>query len=272
MSFNKLKLIDPLLKAIEERGYKDATFIQKKAIPQILQRKNVMGIAKTGAGKTAAYSIPVVQLIHRIDKKSTGKPTLRALVVTPNDKLSLQAGKSFSDYAKHTIVKHAVVTNHEDKDQINLLNEGVNVLVANSKVIEALKNQNANTFKDIKILVLDEFDEMLNGSSKEDIQKMLGAIPEGIMTVCFTGKTNKDIDELLKHRLEGAEKFEVKPRPKKGDRHKNKSDKPRSGDSKGPKGQKGDGKKKKKKKKGGGRKSTEMSAKLKAKFLWPLEK
>jgi len=270
MSFNKLKLIDPLLKAIEERGYKEATFIQKKAIPQILQRKNVMGIAKTGAGKTAAYSIPVVQLIHRIDKKSTGKPTLRALVVTPNDKLSLQAGKSFSDYAKHTIVKHAVLTNHKDTAQINLLNEGVNVLVSNCNEIEALKNLNQGTFKDIKILVLDEFDEMLNGSSKEYIQTMLGIFPVGIQTICFTGKVDDDIDALLKQRLEGAEKFEVKPRPKKGTKQKKKSDKPRSGNPNAPKG---DAKKKKKKKKGGGgRKSTEMSAKLKAKFLWPLEK
>ena len=157
MSFTKLKLIDPLLRAIEERGYKEATFIQKKAIPQILQRKNVMGVAKTGAGKTAAYSIPVVQLIHRIDKKSTGKPTLRALVITPNDKLSLQAGKSFSDYAKHTIVKHAVVTNHQDSDQVKLLEEGVNVLVANSKEIGPLKSKFSDAFKEIKILVLDEF-------------------------------------------------------------------------------------------------------------------
>ncbi len=267
MSFTKLKLIDPLLRAIEERGYKEATFIQKKAIPQILQRKNVMGIAKTGAGKTAAYSIPVVQLIHRIDKKSTGKPTLRALVVTPNDKLSLQAGKSFSDYAKHTIVKHAVVTKHDDQSQVKLLEEGVNVLIVNAKEIEPLQNKNKDTFKDVKILVLDEFDAMLKDGSKEQIEKMLGNIPSGIQTICFTGSAGPDIDGLLKQRLEGAEKFEVYPRPKKGDKNKpnKKSDKSKKDGAKA-------NAKKKKKKKGGGRKSTEMSDKLKAKFLWPLEK
>ena len=242
MSFTKLKLIDPLLKAIEERGYKEATFIQKKAIPQILQRKNVMGIAKTGAGKTAAYSIPVVQLIHRIDKKSTGKPTLRALVVTPNDKLSLQAGKSFSDYAKHTIVKHAVVTNSEDQDQVGLLNEGVNVLVANSKTITELKKKNQEAFNDVKILVLDEFDAMLTGSSKDGMEEMLSAIPKDIQTICFTGVVNEEIDGLLKQRLDGAEKFEVRPRPKKGDKNKKKSNKPKKD------GPKGDAKKKRRKK------------------------
>lgn len=271
MSFTKLKLIDPLLRAIEERGYKEATFIQKKAIPQILDRKNILGIAKTGAGKTAAYSIPVVQLIHRRDKKSTDKPTLRALVVTPDDKLSLQAGKSFSDYAKHTIVKHAVVTKHDDQDQIKLLEQGVHVLITNVKEIEALQNKHKEVFKDVKILVLDEFDGMLKATSKEHIQKMLEGIPAGIQTICFTGTEGEEIDVLLKPRLEGAEKFEVWSKAKKGDKKK-KSNKSNKSDKPNKEGSNPNAKKKKKKKKGGGRKSTEMSDKLKAKFLWPLEK
>ena len=266
MSFNKLKLIDPLLRAIEERGYKEATFIQKKAIPQILQRKNLMGIAKTGTGKTAAYSIPVVQLIHRIDKKSTGKATLRALVLTPNDQLSKQAGKSFQDYSKHTIVKHTVITNGEDENQMSKLNEGVNVLVANASAMNSIKGEQNETFKDVKILVLDEFDAMLKSTSKEELDGILNMIPKDIQTICFTGQVNDDINGLLDGRLKDAERFEVKPRPKKGDKSKNKSNKPKQ------EGPKGDAKKKKKKKKGGGRKSTEMSDKLKAKFLWPLEK
>ncbi len=268
MSFTKLKLIDPLLKAIEERGYKEATFIQKKAIPKILERKNLLGIAKTGTGKTASYTIPVVQLIHRIDKKSTGKPTLRVLVLTPNDKLSLQAGKSFSDYAKHTIVKHAVITNLKDQDQMGLLSNGVNVLISNIDNVNPLKKDNQSIFDEIKILVLDEFDKMLASNSNKEIENILSFVPKDIQTLCFSGKMGDDIKSLLGERLKDAEKFEVKAQVKKGEKNK-KKDKgsQRNGDN-----IKGKSKKKKVKKKKGGRQSTEMSDKLKAKFLWPLEK
>lgn len=272
MSFNKLKLIDPILKAIEERGYKEATYIQKKAIPFILGRKNLLGIAKKGTGKTAAYSIPIVQLIHRIDKNNTDKPVVRALVITSHDALSLQVGKTFSDYAKHTIVKHAVITNPEDQDQLGLVNKGVNVLIGTSSAINKIQNDNPTALADVKMLVLDEFDATMKADSGEVLSGLLKAIPSNIQTICFAEQASKELDGLLDGRLTEVEKFEVKGKPRKANK---------GGKKKGPSNDKSkskDGKdaankpKKKKKKGGGGRRSTEMSDKLKAKFLWPLEK
>jgi len=266
MSFNNLKLIDPVLRAIEERGYKDATYIQKKTIPLVLARKNLLGIAKKGTGKTAAYAIPIVQLIHRIDKNSSGKPVVRGLIITSSDKLSLQAGKTFSDYAKHTIVKHAVITNPEDQDQLGLLDEGVHVLIGTNENISAIFAKKSEALKEVKMLVLDEFDLTIKDQGKEKVQKLLSSIPSGIVTFCFTGEASEEVDALLEGRMDKAEKFVVKGKPKK---NKKKGDK----GGKKPQGNKdGNQKKKKKKKKGGGRRSTEMSDKLKAKFLWPLEK
>jgi len=215
MSYTKLKLIDPVLKAIEERGYKEATYIQKKTIPLILARKNLLGIAKKGTGKTAAYAIPIVQLIHRIDKNSTGKPLVRGLVITSSDKLSLQAGKTFGDYAKHTIVKHAVITNPEDQDQLALLNEGVNVLIGTAKNISAIFDRQPQALSEVKMLVLDEFDVTVKEEGSESVKNLLGAIPSGIVTFCFVGEGSEEVDTLLEGRMENAEKFVVKGKPKK---------------------------------------------------------
>ncbi len=267
MSFNKLKLIDPVLRAIEERGYKEATYIQKKAIPFILERKNLLGIAKKGTGKTAAYSIPIVQLIHRIDKNNTEKPVIRALVVTSKDELSLQAGKTFSDYSKHTIVKHAVITNPDDKDQLDLLNGGVNVLIGTSKNISTIFKKEPKFLAEVKMLVLDEFDETVKKEGAENVKELLGSIPSGIVTICFAGEETDEVKGLLEGRMDKAEKFVVKGKPKK-----NKKKGEPSSDKSKKTGDKNQKPKKKKKKKGGGRKSTEMSDKLKSKFMWPLEK
>jgi len=274
MSFNKLKLIDPVIKAIEERGYKDATYIQKKTIPLILQRKNFLGIAKKGTGKTAAYAIPVVQLIHRIDKNNTDKPIIRGLVITSSDKLSLQVGKTFSDYAKHTIVKHAVITDPDNQDQLALLSEGVNVLIGTAKNISAIFNKQPKALAEVKMLVLDEFDVTVKEEGSDAVKNLLGSIPTGIVTFCFVGEGSEEVETLLEGRLENAEKFVVKGKPKKN----KKKGGPSSDKSKNKDGNRDGGKdknkqkKKKKKKGGGGRRSTEMSDKLKSKFMWPLEK
>lgn len=270
MSFNKLKLIDPILKAIEERGYKEATYIQKKAIPHVLGRKNLLITAKKGSGKTASYTIPIVQLIHRIDKNSTEKPVVRALVITSRDDLSAQVGKTFRDYSKHTIVKHVFITDADDLKQINILNEGVNVLIGTAETVNKIYEKKPEALADVKMLVLDEFDVTMNAAPDGIVKGLLEAIPNEIQTICFAEKTSEELDALMQDRMKDAVKFEVTGKPRKSDKGKKKKG-PSNDKNKSKDGKKQD-KPKKKKKKGGGRRSTEMSDKLKAKFLWPLEK
>src|SRR5918997_287566 len=109
MSFEKLNLIQPIAKALAEEGYTKPTPIQEQAIPVVLQRRDLFGIAQTGTGKTAAFAIPMLQMLHEEAGRETGRRTIKVLICTPTRELAIQIGESFAAYGKHLRLRHTVI-------------------------------------------------------------------------------------------------------------------------------------------------------------------
>src|SRR3977135_3728427 len=131
MSFNKLQLIEPILKALNKEGYTTPTPIQEQSIPLILQQKDLLGSAQTGTGKTAAFAIPILQLMHQHQKHQPGKRAIKALVLTPTRELAIQIDERFESYGKYLDLKHIVIFGGVSQTpQVNALHRGVDILVA----------------------------------------------------------------------------------------------------------------------------------------------
>jgi ATP-dependent RNA helicase RhlE len=212
MRFKELGLISPILKALDEKGYEEPTAIQEQAIPLVLNRKDLLGCAQTGTGKTAAFSLPIIQLIHQIEKKETGKPTLRSLIVTPTRELAIQIEENIKFYARHTIVKHAVIFGGVKQNaQVAQLRKGVHVLVATPGRLLDLIDQGYLSLDTIKLFVLDEADRMLDMGFIHDIRKMLELLPKKRQSLFFSATMPKDIEQLSRQILYKPEKISVAP-------------------------------------------------------------
>lgn len=210
MKFNNLKLIEPILQAIEEKGYETPTKIQAAAIPIILQRKDVLGIAQTGTGKTAAFAIPIIQLIYRIDGNQQKRPPLRALILTPTRELAIQIDENIRDYNKYTKIKHTVIFGGvKQGKQVQAIREGVQILVATPGRLLDLINQRILTLDDIKVFVLDEADRMLDMGFIHDIKKLLRVLPEERQTLFFSATMPANIITLSSKMLIDPQRVEV---------------------------------------------------------------
>ncbi len=210
MKFNNLKLIEPILQAIEEKGYETPTKIQAAAIPIILQRKDVLGIAQTGTGKTAAFAIPIIQLIYRIDGNRQKRPPLRALILTPTRELAIQIDENIRDYNKYTKIKHTVIFGGvKQGKQVQAIREGVQILVATPGRLLDLINQRILTLDDIKVFVLDEADRMLDMGFIHDIKKLLRVLPEERQTLFFSATMPANIITLSSKMLIDPQRVEV---------------------------------------------------------------
>lgn len=212
MRFEDLKLIPPILKAIKDKKYTEPTPIQGKAIPEVLQRQDVLGVAQTGTGKTAAFAIPIIQLIHRIEVKSHGKPTMRSLILTPTRELAIQIGESIEDYSKYTIVKHTVIFGGvKQHRQVEALRKGVHILVATPGRLLDLINQGYISLKTIKVFILDEADRMLDMGFINDIKKILPLLPQQRQSLFFSATMPNNIVKLSRQILKNPKKIEVSP-------------------------------------------------------------
>lgn len=210
MEFKRLKLIDPILKAIEEKGYENPTKIQAEAIPKILKRKDVLGIAQTGTGKTAAFAIPIIQLIYRIDVRKGETSSLRALIVTPTRELAIQIDENIRDYNKYTGLTHTVIFGGVKQGaQVTQLKKGVQILVATPGRLLDLINQGFISLDDIKIFVLDEADRMLDMGFIHDIRKLIAILPKKRQTLFFSATMPDNIIDLSKKMLTEPERVEV---------------------------------------------------------------
>lgn len=210
MEFKRLKLIDPILKAIEEKGYENPTKIQAEAIPKILKRKDVLGIAQTGTGKTAAFAIPIIQLIYRIDVRKGETSSLRALIVTPTRELAIQIDENIRDYNKYTGLTHTVIFGGVKQGaQVTQLKKGVQILVATPGRLLDLINQGFISLEDIKIFVLDEADRMLDMGFIHDIRKLIAILPKKRQTLFFSATMPDNIIDLSKKMLTEPERVEV---------------------------------------------------------------
>ncbi|NRA20384.1 MAG: DEAD/DEAH box helicase [Oceanospirillaceae bacterium] len=195
MSFAKLGLSDPILRAIEELGYSAATPIQKQAIPVILSGKDLIAIAQTGTGKTAAFVLPILETFNQ-DRKLRGK-RIRALIITPTRELATQIEANIGAYSKHLNLTSMAVYGGVDTEQQKLrLIAGIDILVATPGRLLDLAHQRALHFDELEFLVLDEADRMADMGFIGDIEKIIERLPATRQNLLFSATMSTDVRTL----------------------------------------------------------------------------
>lgn len=204
MTFKDLGIIEPILKALEEEGYTQPTPIQEQSIPILLQGNDLLGCAQTGTGKTAAFSIPIIQQLINEGIDTKRKRKIKALVVTPTRELAIQIGDSFKAYSKHTDLKKTVIYGGvKQGSQVNALRGGVDVLVATPGRLLDLIQQGFITLQHIEYFILDEADQMLDMGFIHDIKKIIAKLPTKRQSLFFSATMAKEIVELAGKILSG---------------------------------------------------------------------
>ena len=163
MTFKELGLAEPILKALEAEGYTHPTPIQEQSIPILLKGKDLLGVAQTGTGKTAAFGIPILHQLYEGISLSQNKRKIKALIVTPTRELAIQIAESFTAYGKYTGLRNTVIFGGvKQGKQVNALRGGVDILIATPGRLLDLMNQGFISFRDLEHVVLDEADQMLD--------------------------------------------------------------------------------------------------------------
>jgi ATP-dependent RNA helicase RhlE len=213
VNFNNLPLIEPLLKALHHEGYTTPTPIQQQAIPAVLDRKDLRACAQTGTGKTAAFAIPLMQLMHEdMQNEPQGQKAIRALVLTPTRELAIQIEESFKAYGRFLPLKHTVVFGGVSQvNQVNQLRRGVDILVATPGRLLDLLNQGMLSLKDIRYFVLDEADRMLDMGFVHDVKRIISKLPQKKQTLFFSATMPPEINALANSLLHQPVKVEVTP-------------------------------------------------------------
>ena len=212
MSFEKINLIKPIQKALAEEGYTIPTQIQKQAIPILLERKDLLGCAQTGTGKTAAFAVPILQILYNAKIAGDKKRIIHSLIVTPTRELAIQIGDSFSAYGKYTDLKNVVVFGGvPQKAQTDKLNAGVDILIATPGRLLDLMNQNFISLQHIKLFVLDEADRMLDMGFINDVKKIISKLPAKRQSMFFSATMPPEIVKLANTILVNPVKVEVTP-------------------------------------------------------------
>ncbi|MFD2743617.1 MULTISPECIES: DEAD/DEAH box helicase [Sphingobacterium] len=210
MTFDELGLIDPIKKALQEVNYVQATAIQEQAIPVILNGNDLIGCAQTGTGKTAAFAIPIVQLLSQT--KSTSRSSIKALVLAPTRELSIQIGESFALISKFTKLKHAVIFGGVSQaKQVDAIKSGVDIVVATPGRLLDLMNQGLVRLNDIQYLVLDEADNMLDMGFIHDIKRILKHVPEQRQTLFLSATMPPAIRKFAGTILQQPKEISVSP-------------------------------------------------------------
>jgi ATP-dependent RNA helicase RhlE len=211
LTFQELQLSEPLLRALADEGYTDPTPIQEQAIPFVLQGKDLFGCAQTGTGKTAAFAIPIIQMLNQT-ADTKGYKHIKALVLTPTRELAIQIDKSFSTYGKHTPIKHNVIFGGVSQSgQLNALKSGTDVLIATPGRLLDLMNQGYVHLDDLQFFVLDEADRMLDMGFIHDIKKIIRVLPKERQTLFFSATIPSTIVQLADSLLRNPVKVEVTP-------------------------------------------------------------
>ena len=234
MTFNELNIAEPILKAVCEKGYNEPTPIQEQAIPVVLRGKDIFGIAQTGTGKTAAFAIPILQMLSedsaRDERSSVIEPgasrrdrrgrshgkkehrAIRSLILTPTRELALQIGDCFTDYGKYTGLKHtAIFGGVKQNPQTEKLRQGVDILIATPGRLLDLIAQGEVKLDALTHFVLDEADRMLDMGFIADIRRLLKVLPAKRQTLFFSATMPKDIVALSGSILHDPVRVEVTP-------------------------------------------------------------
>ena len=212
MTFDNLNLIEPLLKALKTEGYTHPTPIQEQSIPVVLNKKDLLGCAQTGTGKTAAFALPILQLLSDKSNQHTAPRRLKSLILSPTRELAIQIGESFTAYGKNTQLKHAVIFGGVSAHhQINQLRNGIDILVATPGRLLDLMNQRVVDLQHIQIFVLDEADRMLDMGFINDVKKIIAKLPFKRQTLFFSATMPPEISKLAHSILNNPIKVEVTP-------------------------------------------------------------
>ena len=208
MTFKELELIEPILKALDQVNYEIPTTIQEQAIPILLQGNDLLGCAQTGTGKTAAFSIPILQRLYKSDKRKG----IRALILTPTRELAIQIGENFEEYGRYTGLKHTVIFGGvPQKPQVDALTHGVQILIATPGRLLDLQSQGFISLKGLEYFVLDEADRMLDMCLVHALKRVLKLIPEKRQTLLFSATMPPEIEKLANTILTKPRKVEVTP-------------------------------------------------------------
>mgnify|MGYP003641112690 CR=1 FL=1 len=211
MTFKELGIAEPLLKALTLEGYENPTPIQEQAIPILLKGKDLLGVAQTGTGKTAAFGIPILHHLYT-NNSGLGKRKIKALVVTPTRELAIQIGESFTAYGKFTGIKNTVIFGGvKQGKQTDELRKGVEILIATPGRLLDLMNQGFISLRDLEHVVLDEADQMLDMGFIHDVKKIIAKLPPKRQSLFFSATMPKTIVELSQKILGEFEQVTIKP-------------------------------------------------------------
>ncbi|MHC2993214.1 DEAD/DEAH box helicase [Pontibacter sp. HJ8] len=210
MTFSELNLIEPILKALQAEGYTQPTPIQEQAIPHLLAGKDLLGCAQTGTGKTAAFAIPILQLLHNQKERSSN--TIKTLILTPTRELAIQINESFAAYGKNTGIRHTVIFGGVSQHaQVQTLKRGVDVLIATPGRLLDLIGQGFINLKKVEFFVLDEADRMLDMGFIHDIKRIIPLLPQQRQSLFFSATMPPVIQKLADTILNNPVKVEVTP-------------------------------------------------------------
>lgn len=212
MLFSELNLIEPILKALDTEGYTQPTPIQEQSIPTILTGRDLLGCAQTGTGKTAAFAIPMLQLLSEKHINIKASKTIKALILTPTRELAIQIEESFKAYGRNLNLRHLVIFGGVGQQaQTDALRRGVDILVATPGRLLDLMNQGFINLKELEIFVLDEADRMLDMGFIHDVKKVIAKLPAKRQTLFFSATMPEEIQKLANTILVNPKKVEVTP-------------------------------------------------------------
>ncbi|MEB3289280.1 MAG: DEAD/DEAH box helicase, partial [Leptolyngbya sp.] len=211
MTFESLGLSTGLLRAVADQGYTEPTPIQQQAIPAVLQSQDLLASAQTGTGKTASFTLPLLQRLT--SATGNGRRAPRALILTPTRELAAQVGDSVKTYGKYLPLRTAIVYGGvKIGPQFKQLRQGVDILIATPGRLLDHVNQRTVDLSHVEILVLDECDRMLDMGFIHDIRKIMGLLPETRQTLMFSATFSRPIQQLASTLLNDPVKIEVAPR------------------------------------------------------------
>lgn len=211
MTFEELNIIEPILRALNEKGYVNPTPIQEQAIPLVSNNKDILGLAQTGTGKTAAFSIPLIQQLYQ-NREKGHRRQIKALILTPTRELAIQINDCLEDYTKYTGLRHCVIYGGvKQNGQVNALKAGIDILVATPGRLLDLMNQGYINLDSIRHFVLDEADRMLDMGFVHDIRRLLPKLPKEKQTLLFSATMPHAIASLSRSILRNPVKVEVTP-------------------------------------------------------------
>jgi ATP-dependent RNA helicase RhlE len=217
-SFSELRLIEPLRRAVAAEGYTTPTPVQAQAIPHTLNGRDVLGVAQTGTGKTAAFTLPILQRLDASDRRPVPN-TARALILTPTRELAIQIGASFETYGRYLRQRHAVVYGGVGQQpQVSKMRRGVDTVIATPGRLLDLMNQGHIRLDQVETFVLDEADRMLDMGFIHDVRRVVAKLPRRRQTLFFSATMPAAITGLAEQILTDYERIEIRPTATTADR------------------------------------------------------